>query len=512
MGMKDFDIILTADRSLMNSFHLHWKLGTLTWNSTDWIPRSGFHLIAGKPSHKNGVPKFAPLSIRKLEGTLQEKGYKVKVVLPEYITRYLSRTRTLGISTQDPMGKAFSPVYLHMLCASQKVSRVEFRKLITMSSVQRARRNGLKVLVGGPGTWQLDQGLKEVDCIVGGESERILPDLLDRIRKGKDIPGTIDCEGADIPDPSEIAPITNPTQFGLLQVGRGCSKRCKFCMVSGKPFWFPLDYLEKEVKINHKAGLEHVQLVSEDLLLYGSKDIRPNVKKFHGLISLMAKYNKFVSMSHFSISAIVQEPKLFQDIHHHWPEGQDFATAQTGIETGSERVLKLISPAKKAPVKDMSWKEMVLKCADIMVDSKVFPYYTVLSGGPFETADDVMMTLDLLDMIKDKRSLFMPCLYTSKQRPHPEVKDLNELEKQVISLSIRHNLKWYKPLSDKMIDMYPMNKFLRKRFRDIMLNIVYGRLKKEFKKAGCDIEEPKVRSRPYPTLVQATPFTHQNRH
>jgi radical SAM superfamily enzyme YgiQ (UPF0313 family) len=508
--MKEFDIILTADRSVMNSFHMKWRLGTLTWNSTDWIPPSGFKLLAGKPKHKNGEPTFAPLSLRTLEGTLQEKGYSVKVVLPEYIDRYLSRTRAVGISTQDPLGEAFSPVYLHMLCREHKISHVEFLKLIYRPALQRARKNGLKLIVGGPGSWQLNHGIKGMDCIVGGESENILPALLDKVRKGESLPKTIQCQRDQSPNPSDIAPISKPSQFGLLQVGRGCPKRCKFCTVSGKPFWFSLDHLEKQVRVNHRAGLQHVQLVSEDLLLYGSKGIRPELKKFQSLISLMAKYSKFISLSHFSISAIVQEPRLYQEIHHHWPEEQKFATAQTGIETGSERVLKNISPAKKAPVKNMTWREMVLMCSDIMAESKVFPYYTVLIGGPFETPDDSLKTLELLDEIKDTRSLFLPCLYTSEDRPHPEVKDLRDIEKEVIGLSIRHNMKWYDHLSDKMIDLRPGNRFVKKRFRDVMLKVLYGRLKNGFDEADCDINSTKIIEKTARSPVQEHRFAHQN--
>jgi radical SAM superfamily enzyme YgiQ (UPF0313 family) len=439
-----------------------------------------------------------------------DKGYNVRTVIPECLSKYLPRTKALGISVQDPLGEAFGPIYIHMFCLGRRNSRIQYQRLVRMPAVQRARKDGVKVIVGGPGSWQLKQRMKGVDCTVGGEAERILPMLLDRVRADQPLPKTIDCHGDLIPRLKDVSPIKAPTQFGFLQVGRGCLRRCKFCTVSGKPFWFPLDHIERSVKVNAKAGLEHSLLLSEDLLVYGSNSVVPKPDKFNKLITLMARYSKFISLSHYSVSAIIQEPTLFTEIHHHWPEEQEFAVAQTGIETGSERVLKKMSPAKKAPFKDRPWRDMVIESADILEDSKVFPYYTVLIGGPFEEAKDMQKTLDLLDEIKDHGSLMMPCIYTSGDRPQTEVKDLMELEKQMIGWCLRHNLKWYKKLSDGIIGMYPANRWIRRRFRDFLYNMILRRLKKRFKQNDCDLDLEKIPEIRAPTSLRAPTNAHQD--
>lgn len=481
-------MVLTADRSVMNDNHFNWRSSLPTWASTDFYPEHGFGLFAKRSRNVGGTPIFAPLAIRKVEGALRKKGYRVKVVLPEYLPKYISRTRSVGISTIDPQGMAFGPLYLHMFTNS-KVSKVEFEKLVGSSILQKARKKGVKLIVGGSGVWQLGEGRPEIDCIVGGESERILPKLLDDIKDGRNIPKKVTCDRSTAPTMEDLARNSGPTQFGILQVGRGCPRMCKFCTVSGKLQWVPLKQLEWETRMNNKAGMDHAQIVCEDLLLYGSKTIIPRDNKFLELVSTIGKHNRFVSLSHFSVSSINQRPDLFQKLHEHVPETQKFAVAQTGVETGSDRLIEKMSPAKKAPFKDQNWADLVINTTNILEDSIVFPYYTFLVGGPTETVRDVEKTLALIEDIYHNKSIMMPCLYTLEERPHQDVKDLMEIEKQLVKLCFDHNGKWYKYLTDRIIELYPYNKKISTFVRDRVYDLAYLRLKRRFKECNIDMDK-----------------------
>jgi radical SAM superfamily enzyme YgiQ (UPF0313 family) len=473
--MKDIDIILTADRTIMNDMHKDWRICIPSWSSTDMMPYIGFNTWVPMSEHINGIPKYAPLSLRKLEAVLLNKGYSIKIVIPEYLSNYLPRAKCLGINSTDPCGKGFSPLYLQMY-TKKNVRKLKFEDLINNKYIQKERDNGLKILVGGGGTWQFNEVPKQIDCIVDGEAERILPKLLDMVSNNNTLPRRISCEGDLVPDLTDIPIIKKPTQFGLLEIGRGCFRRCEFCTVSRKPYWIPLEVLKKEHQMIINSDLEHIQLLSEDVLLYGSKSLRSEPQKFNSMISSMSDGIKFLTFTHFSISALNDSPSLFQSIHEHLPDGQDFTIAQTGIETGSERLLNIICPTKKHPIKGKSWKDMVINAVNILEDSIVFPYYTILLGCEHQTRNDAVLTLELLEEIDHSKSVFMPCLYTLKNKPQPKVFELMDTEKEIVKLCSNHNMKWYNELTHMVIDLYPSKRKLRK----IIQKVLYYYLKNKF--------------------------------
>jgi hypothetical protein len=271
----------------------------------------------------------------------------------------------------------------------------------------------------------------------------------------------------------------------MIQLGRGCLRRCEFCTVSRRPFWFPPEIVMRSVRASARAGPGHVQLISEDVLLYGSRNLRPDGGKFHRLLDAVSKEARFISLSHFSVSSVNQRPDLFTELDAHLPEGQDFVIAQTGIETGSERLLGKVARAKKRPYRDVPWRDMILNMADTLDDSVVFPYYTLLVGCPHSTPDDIGKTIDLVREIFHRKSLLMPCLYTTCGAPHREVEALADLEKELISLCFSHNLKWYNRLLDNIVGLLPHNPFGYRNMRRIAYWLGELRLRGRFREMGC---------------------------
>jgi len=60
-----------------------------TFNSPAWLLKTFFY---PKVSNKNGIVKYAPYGLRKVESVLLEEGFNVQTVHPYYIRRFLELT------------------------------------------------------------------------------------------------------------------------------------------------------------------------------------------------------------------------------------------------------------------------------------------------------------------------------------------------------------------------------------------------------------------------------------
>ena len=73
----------------------------------------------------------------------------------------------------------------------EPVNAAEFRRLITHPAI-RKHKDHLKVIVGGPGSWQIEkknlQDAWGIDCIVDGEAEEIVVPLFESAIRGEPLP------------------------------------------------------------------------------------------------------------------------------------------------------------------------------------------------------------------------------------------------------------------------------------------------------------------------------------
>ncbi|MGI8639029.1 MAG: hypothetical protein ACR2MG_03660 [Pyrinomonadaceae bacterium] len=91
----------------------------------------------------------------------------------------------------------------------------------------------LKVIVGGPGSWQIEkknlQDEWNIDCIVDGEAEDFILDLFERAVRGESLPRKV--EGKS-PRMEDIPTTRNRSTFGVVEVTRGCGRGCQFCSIA----------------------------------------------------------------------------------------------------------------------------------------------------------------------------------------------------------------------------------------------------------------------------------------
>ncbi len=444
------EIILTAPATEMSTHHEKEFLGFGTCTPPgvvpSWFIKAFFY---PKVKNKNGVVKFAPYGLRKIEAVLLENGFNVMTVHPYDIHKYLDRVRVVGISVMDPLGFGPVSVTFSSLLGGTPSTRIEFEHLM-----QKLLKYKVKIILGGPGSWQLewDESWKEkIDCIVIGEAEEVAPEIFRMALEGKELPKVVHCKSPKI---EAIPTIKNPSVNGLLEVSRGCGRGCKFCSETLKVRRdLPLEKILREVELNVKSGTGGVILHAEDVLLYGCKDPKfvPNFEKVSELFREVKKITDFVGISHCSLAAVASNPPLVEEIDYILEVGSKKMPVfgvQTGMETGSSRLIEKYMHGKALPFKPEEWPEVVKQAFGIMHDNLWVPAATLLIGLPDETEEDIIKTIELVEDLKDCRSMIVPLIFIPmevcalrKERQFTK-ENLKSVHWELLATCMDHNLRW----------------------------------------------------------------------
>ncbi|WP_069807863.1 B12-binding domain-containing radical SAM protein [Vulcanisaeta thermophila] len=431
MPKGGYPIVLTAEIATMSDTYGSSVVGFASAIPEnyfrDWVAKHFFRV----KSDGEGRVYRAPYGLAKVEATLLAHGYSrddVIIADPYKLDRVIGpNTRILGIYVMDPLGLSFGSGILYWIL---KLADLPYRGLpyIAKSFMQvinhpavKAHRNHLKIVVGGPATWQIvdtnRQGELGIDVVYEGEFEEDGPKLFDAIMRGdNNIPSRV---VAHRPVPPEMIPtIVTPSIGGLVEVTRGCGRGCQFCTptLSGMIRSLPFEgHVDVEMKLNiEKGGFKEITLHSDEFFRYGARGIEPNPDK---VLELTRKAYKLVKSygedyevtTDFTTAAVVKyAPKLVEEVSEYMNEGGNWHFIEMGIETGSPRLLRMLMPGKALPYKPEQYKDVVEEAIGILNDNYWVVVGTMILNLPGETDDDVMHSLELLDRIKKLRVLTFP--------------------------------------------------------------------------------------------------------
>ncbi|MCJ7793678.1 radical SAM protein, partial [Candidatus Bathyarchaeota archaeon] len=221
-------------------------------------------------------------------------------------------------------------------------------------------------------------------------------------------------------------------------------------------------------------------LHAEDVMLYGSKNTTPNDEKLVQLHKLVTKRCQSISWSHCSLAAVASKPTLISKLSELILQNQAWWGAEVGIETGSPEIAKKIMPAKAHPFKAEDWHDVVCNGMGLMHDSKLVPACTLILGLPEEQESDIIKTMELVDDLKEMRSLIVPLFFVPlgklKSEDWSTDTKLSELHKQLLIQCAEHDFYWV----DNLLDWAFSGKW-------------YQRIMKEFYKGFAAIAKSKVR-------------------
>jgi radical SAM superfamily enzyme YgiQ (UPF0313 family) len=454
-------VILTADRTLMSSYHNSEFLGFGTAAPPNLLPERVFQALFFPPMKTvEGIVPEAPYALRKIEAQLLNEGFDVKTVDPDHLNNYLNEAKVLGIHAMDPFGLGpASTTFSRILKTGEPYLSKYFRMLFQKPEIRDAARRGLKIIIGGPGAWQFKYRKRfldnyGIDCVVDGEAEIIVGDLFKRALNGEELPQFYDVDPKDVPDVDEIPNIRHPSINGLIEIGRGCCRGCHFCNVTLRPLrWYPYEKVKREMKVNIAGGVNNVILQAEDALLYGSRNTTPNRDKVLELTKVCKRTAGSVSWSHVSMAAVATDPKLVAEAAEIViDERQEWWGTEIGLETGSPELLRKAMPAKAHPFKPEEWPSVVIDAAGVLNDHNLVPAYTLIVGLEQETDEDVRKTIELVDNLKDFRSLIVPLFFTPlgrlKNKNWFMAEQMNNLHEELLMQCVKHDIYWSKTYAD----------------------------------------------------------------
>lgn len=474
MNNRGKKIVLVASTSesseYLNSTWRQMLLGTLPSRYT----RFPFYMVDVKwknETRDDGQAVAVPNGLRVVESILLEKfsPADIAVCYPDQLDLFVGEdTLVVGVHAHNPLGITFATdVYVNFYgTRTEPINAAEFKRLITHEAIKK-HKNHLKVIVGGPGSWQIEkknlQDEWNIDCIVEGEAEDLILDLFERAVHGESLPRKI--EGKS-PKMENIPTTKNRSTFGVVEVTRGCGRGCQFCSIAlRKGRSLPLEHILENVRVQVANGADTIMVTTEDIFLYeqGPKfDTNvPALKKLFKSISEVPGV-RHVMLSHGTMSPVVRNPEVIEELS---PYAVDFSThrhpASThhdkryaslfiGLETGSPRLFNQFMKGKAYPYKAEQWHDVVLKGMDILNKNNWFPFCTFIIGLPGETDDDTKKSLDLLHALKDAKWVVMPTLFVPLEDTRMEANEsaklaqLTELQWEFFFTSWRYNIDFYR--------------------------------------------------------------------
>ncbi|PTD94843.1 hypothetical protein C9439_00430 [archaeon SCG-AAA382B04] len=463
MKNDGYKVVLSSDRTLFSEYHGGIFLGFSACFPSSLINEFlYFNLFC--PSievEESGAAKFASRSLRLIESKLLEDGFRENEVIvahPYYLDRVIgSETEILGLSEQDPLGWGPATSTFTNIFGGEAYMAKKFHEILEALSV---KKNDPHIMVGGPGSWQLSskevREQKGINSIIVGEAEEIVSDVFRDIIRGNGASDVIEGEPTNV---NQIPTSVGPTLNGIVEISRGCGRGCSFCpLAKVERRDIPIQQIINDIKTNCKANRHTPILHAEDVLKYKSHQgvNEEAVLNLFKEIKSLPKVNN-VDISHFSISSVVGSPELIEKISNllNLGKNQSFLGGQVGVETASPRLIRKHMKGKLGKNDPEDWPEMVIKAFKVLSKNKWVPAATVLMGLPDERKEDVLKNIELIDKLKNIRSLIVPLSYVGTENGSSfDLSEAPPYYKELFKKCWKHNFKWMESLYRDYSQMY----------------------------------------------------------
>jgi radical SAM superfamily enzyme YgiQ (UPF0313 family) len=323
----------------------------------------------------------------------------------------------------DPTGMGYvSETYSSLFGGGEPLNSIEFKALMKHPSIRKYRP---KVIVGGFGSWQLERRKVaeyfDVDCVLIGGAPNSIVEAFHLATNGESLPRVI--RAKNLSGENDLPTIRHAAIHGAVEISRGCGRNCQFCTPTmQKKVDMPIETIMREVETTVREGGQNITLVTEDLFLYASrnKQFLPDKKAVLKLVKSVAEFPgvRRVQPSHTSLAPVVSDPSMIREaaevlIERSWYShgGKPIVTSETGIETGSTKLMKKYMASKMLPYKPEQWKEIVVQGLGILNDSDWYPLATLIIGLPEESESDVAETLEMMDELRGYSAFYVPLFF-----------------------------------------------------------------------------------------------------
>jgi radical SAM superfamily enzyme YgiQ (UPF0313 family) len=464
MPQESPSIILTADETMMSRYRggifTGFAMCAPSGILPDWV---FFHAFGPPVPRKGGRAVYADCGIRSIEAALLRSGFtenEVAVVHPRDLSRAVGRdTRIVSVSGHDFLGiNPPTSTFTDFVRSGPPYNRMKFLELMHHPVMSR-----VTTVAGGKSAWQLASPyLMErlgLDHVHLGEGERTVPRAFTAILAGEEVPPII--TGEEVPV-GEIPPLVHPTIHGLVECSRGCGRGCAFCTPTLHSLRHkPADQIIRDVAVNARGGNRSILLHAEDMLCYGGRPLHPEPERLLGLVRKTGAMEGVanIGFSHIALASAYHNPGMVRELSEYLDTLPDepYIGVQTGIETGSPRLIARHMRGKPAPASPEEWPEIVVQALGLLHDLNWVVAGTLVAGLPGETEDDVQASLELMDRIRGLRVLVVPLNFVSMDPARLSDHDSFTAEKmtpahwQLFGACIEHDVRIGRDLSDLMV-------------------------------------------------------------
>ena len=292
---------------------------------------------------------------------------------------------------------------------------VDFNPAVKAASIIKEIRPGTFIIVGGPHPSLCPDELEAMscfDCVMKGEGEITINEVLDNLKNGESIPKVIQGQSLENLDESPWAdrylfncpeepfvPFLDPP-FVTLIAGRGCKYNCNYCQPAERIMFGKkvrrrsvsnvideLTYLKENFAFNSF-------MIHDDCLTEDREWIIEFCKSYKE-----KEFNKpFVIQSRADI--ICRNRDMIETLYD-----AGLRLAIIGFESGSNRILKFLRKG--------CTRELNLEAARICHEIGIKIWANYMLGLPTETKSEALETLSMIEEIKPYHC--SPAFYT----PHP---------------------------------------------------------------------------------------------
>jgi len=449
-------VVLTADRTLTADYPLLFD-GMVACSQTTTVPTwlAGRMLMPGPRSSSAGA-RVAPMGLRRIEAALVADGFATEdIVITDYenLPKAIGpATRIVGVSSGEPLGLGMNSSTMTAVAGGRIYPATMFEKL--MKRVRRLierRAPSAKVVLGGPGAWQLASGEPRrkagIDHIITGYAEGNAAEVFHRLVRGEPSPRLI--KGRGLPA-AEIPPIRGAAAMGVVEVSRGCGLGCSFCTIGRVPMThLPEKTIVADTETNVAAGVTSISALSEDFFRYGGSggEVCPTA-----LISLLSRLRevaglRLIQIDHANIVSVSrfrdEELKAVHELLLNENRG-GYPWVNVGVETAAGRLLQRNGGgAKMGDCPPEEWSGLCARQLRRLCRVGFFPMASLMIGLPGETEDDVRATIEWTRALRGERVAVFPMLYAPINGARaPDARDLGPHHWQLIRTCYEFNFKW----------------------------------------------------------------------
>jgi hypothetical protein len=159
---------------------------------TDWSIKN--------ETQADGQARYVPHGLRIIESILLGRftPKDIAVCYPDQMDQFIGdQTRVVGIHAHNPLGITFATDIYPTFYGREvePINAAQFRRMIEHPTL-RKHRGYLKVIVGGPGAWQIEkknlQDPWQINCLVHGEGEDVAMQLFEAALRGEALPRRVE--------------------------------------------------------------------------------------------------------------------------------------------------------------------------------------------------------------------------------------------------------------------------------------------------------------------------------